>query len=123
MIFKIGVQNNVREAIHPEGRRTGSESSNVSNGGAYYSSSAGTIATNRSNVADMNAKSLLDSTDMASNITFVARKVRLASEYYVEVSVPGRLKYRIGSFKLRARAKEWITVHSTQWLPESDYSG
>jgi hypothetical protein len=53
------------------------------------------------------------------NIKFVARKVRMANEYYVEASAPGRLTHRIGPFKLRASAKQWIRDQRTRWLLES----
>ena len=63
----------------------------------------------------MSTEALETSAGLVSNLTFVARKVRMASEYYVEAKASGRVKYRICSFKLRALAKEWIEVHSADW--------
>jgi hypothetical protein len=85
---------------------------------SYRSEMKQTIALQNIRVAGMNDEALLDNSGSVPNLRFVARKVRMASEYYVEATAPGRVKYRIGPFKLRARAKEWIAVRSSHWLPD-----
>jgi len=49
---------------------------------------------------------------------FAARKVRLGREFYVEAMAPDRRRYRIGSFKFRGRAQDWIVAHAAAWQPE-----
>jgi len=44
----------------------------------------------------------------------------MASEYYVEAIAPGHAKHRIGPFKRRAQAWEWISLHSTDWLSKNN---
>ena len=66
----------------------------------------------------MNTEPLPNRAGAASSITFAARKVRMAREYYVEATAPDRAKYRIGCFKVRAAALEWIEAHAANWMPE-----
>jgi len=54
----------------------------------------------------------------ASSNTFATRKVRMAREYYVEATAPDGAKYRIGCFKVRAAAVEWIETRAASWMPE-----
>jgi hypothetical protein len=51
-------------------------------------------------------------------ITFASRTVRLGREYYVAAYVAGGARYRIGLFKFRIRADDWIAQHSTKWMPD-----
>ena len=52
---------------------------------------------------------------------FKARKVRMAREYYVEAIGPDGLKHRVGLFKRRSIAKEWIAQHASEWDNEGTY--
>ena len=67
----------------------------------------------------MSVEIRLENSSLIPNTRFTARKVRMASEYYVDATVPGRLKYRIGPFKQRTQAREWISLHSTDWLSKN----
>ncbi len=66
----------------------------------------------------MHTDPLPDRAEPNSSIAFAARKVRMAREYYVEAVAPGGAKYRIGCFKVRAAAMEWIETHAANWMPE-----
>jgi hypothetical protein len=76
------------------------------------------IAFRRTEVDSMDTELLPNRAGPASNITFAARKVRMAREYYVEATARDQAKYRIGSFKVRAGALEWIETHAANWKPE-----
>jgi hypothetical protein len=56
--------------------------------------------------------------DRPAEFLFAARKVRLGREFYVEATAPDRRKYRIGSFKFRTRAQDWIKTHAARWRPD-----
>ena len=66
----------------------------------------------RSEAELMDTDPLPDRAEPDSSIAFAARKVRMAREYYVEAVAPGGAKYRIGCFKVRAAAMEWIETHA-----------
>ena len=51
-------------------------------------------------------------------IKFFSRKVRLGREYYVDAVMADGTHHRIGSFKFRARADDWIRLHAADWQPE-----
>ena len=66
----------------------------------------------------MDTEALANRAGPVSSITFAARKVRMAREYYVEATASDRAKYRIGCFKVRAAAQEWIETHAASLKPE-----
>lgn len=51
------------------------------------------------------------------DIVFASRKVRLGREYYVEARTPDGTRHRIGLFKFRVRADDWIAEHAANWAP------
>jgi hypothetical protein len=59
-----------------------------------------------------------DAQELPTSFKFAARKVRLGREFYVEAVAPDRRTYRIGSFKFRGRAQDWIKAHATSWRPD-----
>ena len=53
------------------------------------------------------------------DIVFASRKVRMGREYYVEARTADGTRHRIGSFKFRGRANDWIAQHAANWSPEA----
>jgi len=49
---------------------------------------------------------------------FAARKVQLGRGFYVEATAPDRRMSRIGSFKFRGRAQDWIKAYAANWRPD-----
>jgi hypothetical protein len=52
--------------------------------------------------------------------TFASRKYRLGRDYYVEACAADGARHRIGSFKFRVRADDWIAQHAADWTSEND---
>jgi hypothetical protein len=59
-----------------------------------------------------------DGPSLPVGLQFAVRKVRMAREFYIEATAPGHAKYRIGSFKIRGRAQDWIKAHAAHWRPD-----
>jgi len=66
----------------------------------------------------MTTEFLRDAQEPPASFKFAARKVRLGREFYVEATAPDRKTYRIGSFKFRGRAQDWIKAHAATWRPD-----
>ena len=54
------------------------------------------------------------------NIVFASRKVRMGREYYVQARTADGTRHRIGRFKFRGRANDWIAQHAATWSPDTD---
>jgi len=61
--------------------------------------------------------------DRTVEAKFRARKVKMAREYFVEVTGPNGQKHHVGHFDLRSSAQEWILRNAADWTPEPSDAG
>jgi hypothetical protein len=52
-----------------------------------------------------------------NGMTFSARKVVMSREYFVQAVTPDGTKCKIGPFKYKGRAQDWIERHASTWSP------
>ena len=65
----------------------------------------------------MTAEISRDAQGPPTGFKFTVRKVRLGRGFYVEATAPDRRTSRIGSFKSRGRAQDWIKAYAANWRP------
>jgi hypothetical protein len=53
-----------------------------------------------------------------NGIVFSARKVVMSRKYFVEAVTPHGEKRKIGPFRYRSRAEDWIERNASTWSPD-----